>query len=729
MPLGLHLNLTEGPPTADVDEVPSLVVWQTNWWPAASTATTARDESARHMRGKAGLREALSKCEISLEEVGREVCAQFKVFKQMTGVLPAYLDGHQHVHVLPGIAAVVARIAADHGIRCVRMPDEPPRHFEEHVEPARAAFYRSVSAEGADARAVFADEGVASPDSFLGLGLMGQDLSPERLFLRLEAVLADAAADAPAACERDHEAMLLHGSGQSLGDCHSGSVDGSALHRGQSMKQDGYVVEYMCHVGLASVQGDSFNMSPEREHELNILLLPIVRQWLDQHGFELCSYQDLGNRRACHYMHNVWTGVGRVEKVDAHCEVTGESRLQAGEDSRTDRESEAGDKMPERDRTLMILSSMTAATGNATTAQRLASVAQRHGWNVLCKDIAEVPTVADLEASIQHAGVSAVLGVHAFRAGRLLRSTRVPYSIILGGTDVNVMVADADKRMAMQHALDRASAVVSFSRPMLSAMRQHLHFDGPCFIMPQAAHLPSCPTSIANTPFASMGLPETARIYLLPCGLRDIKDPTFLVQAFSEWHASDPRIFLCIVGPSLDASCESNLVAAIQATLLPLRERNGASDGIVSRAISHAENTETVVHPKTDEGANYVKGRGVVYHKPIGHAELVHWMRQSEAVVNSSRAEGMCGSLLEALAISIPVLARAAPGNLALIRHQRTGLLYNTADECVALARSWLADNKKRQALVTCGKHYAQTYHSDHTESLVLRRVLALLVT
>ena len=49
MPLGLHLNLTEGPPTADVDEVPSLVVWQTNWWPAASTATTRCAELERRI--------------------------------------------------------------------------------------------------------------------------------------------------------------------------------------------------------------------------------------------------------------------------------------------------------------------------------------------------------------------------------------------------------------------------------------------------------------------------------------------------------------------------------------------------------------------------------------------------------------------------------------------------------------------------------------------------------
>ena len=41
-------------------------------------------------------------------------------------------------------------------------------------------------------------------------------------------------------------------------------------------------------------------------------------------------------------------------------------------------------------------------------------------------------------------------------------------------------------------------------------------------------------------------------LYLLPCGLRDVKDPAFLVRAFSQWHAVDRRIHLCIIGPPLD---------------------------------------------------------------------------------------------------------------------------------------------------------------------------------
>jgi hypothetical protein len=42
-----------------------------------------------------------------------------------------------------------------------------------------------------------------------------------------------------------------------------------------------------------------------------------------------------------------------------------------------------------------------------------------------------------------------------------------------------------------------------------------------------------------------------------------------------------------------------------------------------------------------------VRGSGVMYHPAVAHDELVQLMRHSRAVVNSSRAEGMCGSLLE----------------------------------------------------------------------------------
>jgi predicted glycoside hydrolase/deacetylase ChbG (UPF0249 family) len=45
------------------------------------------------------------------------------------GLAPRHLDGHQHVHVLPGIAGVVAELAGTYGIRTVRYPAERVRAY------------------------------------------------------------------------------------------------------------------------------------------------------------------------------------------------------------------------------------------------------------------------------------------------------------------------------------------------------------------------------------------------------------------------------------------------------------------------------------------------------------------------------------------------------------------------------------------------------------------------
>ena len=89
-----------------------------------------------------------------------------------------------------------------------------------------------------------------------------------------------------------------------------------------------------------------------------------------------------------------------------------------------------------------------------------------------CKDVGEIHNAEHLRSFVQEQGCTAVLGVHAFRAGKVLLGSQVPYSIVLGGTDVNVMAEDASKRQVMQQALDKSAAVLAFSREMLSKMSQ-----------------------------------------------------------------------------------------------------------------------------------------------------------------------------------------------------------------------------------------------------------------
>ena len=437
--------------------------------------------TVEHMRGKAGLREALSMCQISLEEVGTEVQAQIAAFKEITGAIPTYLDGHQHVHVLPGIAAVVARIAAREGVRCVRIPDEQPIHFENHVDADRAAFFRTVVSQACDARTIMLDEGLVGADTFLGLGLMGADLTAQRLQHRLQALIRDA--QLAASCAREHVASSGGGSEQLLawgGNC--------------------FVGEYMCHAGKPSELGDDFSKSADRQAELEILSLAATRDWLACNKIELTSYEQLAAGlglasrsaeravvEAHHHEHKqaeheaeaaaVLEAEGRPGLAAAACCLSGPdvaigrtgaaaaaaplgcrrpaphlSSDAGAEEERSDegrQGAEAGTRAEADTRwregargrgRLLILSSMTAATGNATTALRLAALARHHGWLVECTDVAALAAPGDLAALVERLTISAVLGVHAYRAGRLLLGCppALPYAIVLGGTDVNV---------------------------------------------------------------------------------------------------------------------------------------------------------------------------------------------------------------------------------------------------------------------------------------------------
>lgn len=65
---------------------------------------------------------------LDLDAVREELDAQIR-HVQAAGLFIGHLDGHQHVHALPGIARVVAELAAAHGIRAVRYPAERMRAY------------------------------------------------------------------------------------------------------------------------------------------------------------------------------------------------------------------------------------------------------------------------------------------------------------------------------------------------------------------------------------------------------------------------------------------------------------------------------------------------------------------------------------------------------------------------------------------------------------------------
>ena len=160
LPLGLHLDLTEGEPCAPRDEIASLL-----------------DETGGK-RGKRGFYEAAARGAIRQAHVAREASAQLARFMVIARVPARHADGHQHVHVIPELADTIAWVFAEAGVETIRIPEQ--RGVAGDGGEAHC-FYERVSRSAAAARTVYARRGIVSTETFVGLDLLGTASSVDAL--------------------------------------------------------------------------------------------------------------------------------------------------------------------------------------------------------------------------------------------------------------------------------------------------------------------------------------------------------------------------------------------------------------------------------------------------------------------------------------------------------------------------------------------------------------------
>jgi len=102
--LGVHLCLTQTAPVSAPESVPSLVDGRGMFLPTWSAFVS------RYLRGRIRRRDIETEMRAQIESVRR---ADLGV---------SHLDGHQHLHMLPGILPLVANLAHEYGIGALRYP-------------------------------------------------------------------------------------------------------------------------------------------------------------------------------------------------------------------------------------------------------------------------------------------------------------------------------------------------------------------------------------------------------------------------------------------------------------------------------------------------------------------------------------------------------------------------------------------------------------------------------
>ncbi len=225
LPVGVHLSLLWGRPVCEPAAVPTLV---------------GRDGCFPRRLGTLVRRYVLGR--ISSSDVEREFRCQLRRFLD-AGLTPTHVDTHKHVHALPGIRRALVAVAAEFGIRKLRLPCE---NGAAGGRPSwRIAAQRcAVRLLCRDSRAQLAAAGFKTTDHFVGIDYQGN-------------------LDGPALCR------ILRG-----------------LPEG--------VTEVMCHPGFIDEHLAEFTrVPPHREVELAGLTDPAVRAVVAERGIRLTHYGEL----------------------------------------------------------------------------------------------------------------------------------------------------------------------------------------------------------------------------------------------------------------------------------------------------------------------------------------------------------------------------------------------------------------------------------------------------
>jgi predicted glycoside hydrolase/deacetylase ChbG (UPF0249 family) len=162
--VGVHLNLSDGPPTASPKKVSGLLN------PAGQLEASPENLLLR-----------IASRGLELDEVEREWDAQICKI-QIAGIAPTHLDGHKHVQMLPGLFEIALRLAKKYGIRAIRVSHEESKlravlssggHQKTGVVIKQGVQARGLKLLARDAREMADHAGLVTTDFFCGIAQTG----------------------------------------------------------------------------------------------------------------------------------------------------------------------------------------------------------------------------------------------------------------------------------------------------------------------------------------------------------------------------------------------------------------------------------------------------------------------------------------------------------------------------------------------------------------------------
>jgi glycosyltransferase involved in cell wall biosynthesis len=308
--------------------------------------------------------------------------------------------------------------------------------------------------------------------------------------------------------------------------------------------------------------------------------------------------------------------------------------------------------------------------GNTVTVQRIAEKLKKIGVETSIVSITESLHMDSVpQADLVH-------GFHAYRfykfkerLGREIGS----YVVTMTGTDLNQDLFDSGKRKDVITSVREAKAVHVFTEKAKKLLIAEVpEVTSRVFVIPQGT------TEFPDSPLANMKETGTFQ-FLLPAGIRLVKNIPFAIKALKKLHEKYPFTRLLIVGPIIETD-EAEIVK------------------------------ELLAENKT--WAEYIG--------QIPHCEMGGLYKNADAVLNTSHSEGQSTAIIEAMGAGLPVLVSANDGNLSLVTHGETGFVYHDEAEFLLYAQQLITQVNVRNALGERGQQYISVHNGNPGEAEAL---------
>jgi len=301
-----------------------------------------------------------------------------------------------------------------------------------------------------------------------------------------------------------------------------------------------------------------------------------------------------------------------------------------------------------------------STVGNAVTVRRIESHLRKLGCVTALFSLDALSPEA-LKDAVRSFSPEIIHAFHGIRCGaisaEISRAMHLPYIITLTGTDLyrgdNVAFSESERSQ-----MENASTLVAFhevvGKRIIAAFPELINRVK---TVPQGVE-------VSENDYPDF-LPESPFTFLLPAGIRPVKNLLYSLRPLKQlWHRY-PQVRLLLAGPVLDNSYFAEVREALACQ--PFASWLGE----------------------------------------VPNAAMPATYRSAHVVLNTSLSEGgMANSILEAMAHSRPVLVSAVEGNRSLISDGGNGFLYSSEEEFIDKAEMLLLDKHLRESVAAAGRAY-----------------------